>query len=535
MTAAVAASQPNLYSSAGKHNPWLIAVVVSIATFMEVLDITIANVALRNIAGSLAASFDQSTWILTSYLIANAVILPLSGWLATIIGRKRFYMGCVATFTLASFLCGMAWNLSSLIVFRILQGLGGGGLASSEQAILADTFPPEKRGQAFAIYGVAVVVAPTIGPTLGGWITDNASWHWVFFINIPMGLLSLLLVNWLVQEPVATERERQKLLSQGTRIDYLGFVLVALGLGCLEVVLDEGERNDWFSSSFIVTFAIISAVSLVAMVLWELRCRAPVVDIRLLGERQFGTCFLLMLVVGAILIGTTQLVPQLLQTQFGYTATLAGLALSPGGAIMIVMMPVAGLLSGKVQPRWLVALGLVITAFAMWYPTRLDGQITLVWAAGIRLLLSLGLPFLFLPLTAASYTGLDQSRTSQASALFNVARNLGGSFGVAATQTLMQQREQFHHTRLIEHITPTVPNFQNALSDLTAYFVAHGSTAAVAGHQAIAWMANTIDRQAALLSFIDVSWVFMVTAIVVLPLALVLRPIPLDKSPAAPS
>ena len=359
MTAAVAASQPNLYSSAGKHNPWLIAVVVSIATFMEVLDITIANVALRNIAGSLAASFDQSTWILTSYLIANAVILPLSGWLATIIGRKRFYMGCVATFTLASFLCGMAWNLSSLIVFRILQGLGGGGLASSEQAILADTFPPEKRGQAFAIYGVAVVVAPTIGPTLGGWITDNASWHWVFFINIPMGLLSLLLVNWLVQEPVATERERQKLLSQGTRIDYLGFVLVALGLGCLEVVLDEGERNDWFSSSFIVTFAIISAVSLVAMVLWELRCRAPVVDIRLLGERQFGTCFLLMLVVGAILIGTTQLVPQLLQTQFGYTATLAGLALSPGGAIMIVMMPVAGLLPGKEQTRWPTALGLV--------------------------------------------------------------------------------------------------------------------------------------------------------------------------------
>ena len=275
-------------SAAGGHNPYLIAFVVSIATFMEVLDTTIANVALRYIAGGLAVGLDESTYVITSYLVANAIVLSISGWLSTVIGRKRFYMICVATFTVASFLCGIAWNLETLVLFRILQGLGGGGMATSEQAILADSFPPAKRGQAFAIYGVAVVVAPVIGPTLGGWIADTYSWHWVFLINVPMGLLSLFLVGTLVNEPSTAEQERERLLEKGLRVDYVGFVLIAVGLGSLEFVLDEGQRNDWFGSTMILSFAIASAFSLIAFVIWELLHDDPIVDVRLLGQRQFG-------------------------------------------------------------------------------------------------------------------------------------------------------------------------------------------------------------------------------------------------------
>jgi DHA2 family multidrug resistance protein len=278
-------------SAAGGHNPYLIAFVVSIATFMEVLDTTIANVALRYIAGGLAVGIDESTYVITSYLVANAIVLSISGWLSTVIGRKRFYMICVAVFALASLLCGFAWNLQSLVLFRILQGLGGGGMATSEQAILADSFPPEKRGQAFAIYGIAVVVAPVIGPTLGGWISDTYSWHWVFLINVPMGLISLFLVGTLVGEPSGAEEERQRLLSKGLHVDYVGFALVAVGLGSLEFVLDEGQRNDWFGSNMIVGFAFAAAFCLVALVTWELMREDPIIDIRLLGQRQFGACF----------------------------------------------------------------------------------------------------------------------------------------------------------------------------------------------------------------------------------------------------
>src|SRR5689334_20109854 len=274
-------------SAAGGHNPYLIAFVVSIATFMEVLDTTIANVALRHIASSLAVGIDESTYVITSYLVANAIVLSISGWLSTVIGRKRFYMICVATFTLASLLCGFAWNLESLVLFRIVQGLGGGGMATSEQAILADSFPPHKRGQAFAIYGVAVVVAPVIGPTLGGWITDTYTWHWVFLINVPMGMISLLLVGTLVNEPSGAEQERTELLRNGLRVDYIGFVLVAIGLGSLKYVLDEGQRNDWFGSNMILSFALLSAVSLLALIPWELTREDPIVDLRLLGRRQF--------------------------------------------------------------------------------------------------------------------------------------------------------------------------------------------------------------------------------------------------------
>lgn len=515
-------------SAAGGHNPYLIAFVVSIATFMEVLDTTIANVALRHIAGGLAVGIDESTYIITSYLVANAIVLSISGWLSTVIGRKRFYMMCVATFSIASLLCGFAWNLQSLVLFRILQGLGGGGMATSEQAILADSFPPHKRGQAFAIYGVAVVVAPVIGPTLGGWITDTYSWHWVFLINVPMGLLSLLLVGTLVREPSGAEEEREKLLSKGLRVDYIGFLLVAIGLGSLEFVLDEGQRNDWFGSNMISIFAVLAAVSLLALIPWELMRDDPIVDLRLLGRRQFAACFLVMLGTGAVLISTTQLLPQLLQTELNYTAMLAGLALSPGGIATLVLMPVVGRLVGTVQPKYLIMFGAAIVAFSMWHLTGLTGDITYGYAALSRIFLALGLPFLFLPVTTASYDGVPPDKTNQASALINVARNIGGSMGVALAQTILAQRQQFHQSRLIEHAAPSDLGYQQTIDAMTRYFQAQGSNASDAASQALAWVGRTLQQQVDLLAYIDVFWTLAIIAVLMIPTAAVLRSIDLS-------
>jgi MFS transporter, DHA2 family, multidrug resistance protein len=515
-------------SAAGGHNPYLIAFVVSIATFMEVLDTTIANVALRYIAGSLAVGIDESTYVITSYLVANAIVLSISGWLSTVIGRKRFYMICVATFAFASLLCGLAWSLQALVVFRILQGIGGGGMATSEQAILADSFPPEKRGQAFAIYGIAVVVAPVVGPTLGGWIADTYSWHWVFLINVPMGLLSLVLVGMLVGEPSGAEAERQRLLSKGLRVDYVGFILVAVGLGALEFVLDEGQRNDWFGSGMIVSFAAASAFCLLALVVWEVMHDDPIVDVRLLGRRQFGACFLCMLGTGAIVIATTQILPQLLQAELGYTAMLAGLVLSPGGLVTMAMMPVTGKLIGSVQPKYLIAAGAAIAALAMWHLTGLTGDISYGYSALARIYLAVGLPLLFLPVTTASYDGLPPDKTNQASALINVARNIGGSMGVALAQTALAQRQQFHQSRLIEHIVPSDLGYQQTIDAVTRFFQAQGSNASDAAAQAVAWVGQTLQQQVDLLAYIDVFFLLAMVGVVMIPIALSLKRIDLS-------
>jgi MFS transporter, DHA2 family, multidrug resistance protein len=515
-------------SAAGGHNPYLIAFVVSIATFMEVLDTTIANVALRHIAGGLAVGIDESTYVITSYLVANAIVLSISGWLSTVIGRKRFYMICVATFTVASLLCGFAWNLQSLVLFRILQGLGGGGMATSEQAILADSFPPEKRGQAFAVYGVAVVVAPVIGPTLGGWITDTYSWHWVFLINVPMGLLSLFLVGTLVKEPSGAEEEREQLLRNGLRVDYIGFALVAIGLGSLEYVLDEGQRNDWFGSNLITTFAVLSAASLLALIPWELTREEPIIDLRLLGRRQFAACFLVMLGTGAVLISTTQILPQLLQTDLNYTAMLAGLALSPGGIATLILMPVVGRLVSAVQPKYLIMMGAAIVALSRWHLTGINGDITYGYAALSRIFLAMGLPFLFLPVTTASYDGVPPDKTNQASALINVARNIGGSMGVALAQPVLAQRQQFHQSRLIEHAAPSDLGYQQTVDAMTRFFQAQGSNASDAASQAVAWVGRTLQQQVDFLAYIDVFWTLAIIAVLMIPTAAVLRPIDLS-------
>jgi MFS transporter, DHA2 family, multidrug resistance protein len=519
-------------SAAGDRSPWLIAIVVSLATFMLVLDTSIANVALRNIAGDLGAGIDESTWVITTYLVANSVVLPVSGWLSNVIGRKRYYMICVAVFTGASLLCGLATNMPMLIVFRILQGLGGGGMAPSEQAILADTFRPAKRAQAFALYGIAVLVAPTVGPTLGGWLTDNFSWHWIFFINVPIGILSLVLVQWLLVEPEAIERDRKELLRGGLKIDWIGFVLVACALGCLEIVLDRGQREDWFQSGFIVSFALAAAVSLALFIPWEFARADPIVDVRLLFQRQFGLAFLVMTAVGAILFSSLQLLPQLTQTNFQYTAELSGLVLMPGGFVMVLVMPIAGQVTNLMQPKYWLALGMAVVAVATWNMTSLSPDADFGFFVWTRVWQIIALPFLFLPINTIAYSNLKPGETGQASALINVARNLGGSIGVSLTTTELAQRTQFHQARLVEHAVPSALNYQHALARISEAFVAQGATHANAQQQAIGWIGRLIENQATLLAYIDVFWSTAVFALLMIPLALLLRRVDL-RAPAA--
>jgi DHA2 family multidrug resistance protein len=512
----------NSRSAAGNRNPWLVAVVVSIATFMVVLDTAIANVSLRYIAGSLAASVDESTWVVTTYLISNAVVLPASGWLSNVIGRKRFYMICVALFTISSLFCGLAPNLTALIIFRILQGLGGGGMPTSEQAILADTFPPQKRGQAFALYGVAVIVAPTVGPTIGGWITDNFSWHWIFFINVPIGLASLALVHWLVEEPETLERERKERLAGGLKIDWVGFALIAMTLGCLEVVLDRGQIDDWFKSGTIITFTVLAVISFAAFVPWELSQEDPIIELRLLFHRQFGLAFCVMFMVGAILFGSNQIMPQLLQTSFPYTAMLSGLAMMPGGIAMLVIMPIAGLVTGRFQPKYLMVLGLTGIALSMWYSTSLTPDASFDYFGWVRVYQMVGLPFLFIPINTVAYDGLAPTKTSQASALMNVSRNLGGSIGISLANVVLTQRGDFHQSRLVEHIEPTSPAYQSTLQQLIKYFMQHGASAADAKEQAMGVFGQMVQTQATIMAYIDVFHVCAIAAALMIPLVLLL-------------
>ena len=515
----------------GGHNPWLVAVVVSIATFMEVLDTTIANVALRNIAGGLAVGPDEAAWVVTSYLVANAIALCASGWAAVYFGRKRFYMGCVLLFTISSIACGFSGNLNMLLIFRVLQGLGGGGMAPVSQSILTDSFPPQKRGQAFALYGIAVVVAPVVGPTLGGWITDNFSWHWVFLINAPVGLLSIALVQLFVEDSAAATKKRKE-LHQKSNFDGVGFALIATALGALEVVLDKGQREDWFGSNFIITFAVISFLAFLLFVPWALTREAPILDLRLLFTRQFGMCFVVMMATGAILIATTQFLPELTQTYFGYTATLSGLVLAPGGLMTMFMMFVIGRVSGKIQPKYLIAVGAGIIAYGMYYLTNLYGDTSFSFFAWSRIYIGMGLPLIFISITSASYDGIRPDQTDQASALINMARNLGGSMGVSLAQTVLARRMQFHQSRLAEHIFAANPQYRVTLHNLQDYFAQRGATTTEALGQATAALGQMVVGQAALLAYIDVFVVLGFLSASAIPLALLLRPVKGGKAPA---
>jgi DHA2 family multidrug resistance protein len=501
----------------------LIAVVVALATFMEVLDTTIANVALPYVAGGLGVSEDEASWVVTTYLVSNAIILTASGFFARWLGRKNFFLICLALFTVSSVLCGFAWNLQSLLVFRILQGLGGGGMVPVSQSILADAFPPAKRGQGFALFGVAVVVAPVVGPTLGGWLADNYSWHWCFLINGPVGLLAIAVIALLLHDSATAVEERRRRLLQEGGFDVVGFVLVATFLGALEIVLDRGLVDDWFASRFIVTFAIISAVAFVLMIPWEISRRNPMIDIRMVGTRQFGACFVVMLATGAILYATTQFLPQLVQQNFGYTATWAGLVLSPGGLVTMAMMFVVGRLSGKVQPKYLIIAGAIIAALSMYDLTNVYGDLGFWFFARSRMLLGIGLPLIFLSITTASYDGIPAGKTDQASALINAARNIGGSVGVSLASNMLAHREQFHQSRLVESVVPSNVPYQDTLHQLTSYFMAHGSSLLQAQQQAIRWIGQQVQAQASFLAYMDVFWVLTLISLAAVPLALALR------------
>jgi MFS transporter, DHA2 family, multidrug resistance protein len=527
MSAGAAGAGASAAADGASTNPWLIAVLVAFATFMEVLDTTIANVALPYIAGGMGVSEDEASWVVTTYLVANAIALTASGFLARLLGRKSFFLICLALFTAASVLCGFARSLQSLLFFRILQGLGGGGMVPVSQSILADAFPPEKRGQGFALFGIAVVVAPVVGPTLGGYLADNYSWHWCFLINGPIGVAAIALIALLLREAAAAVEEQRRRLLEAGGFDLVGFVLVATFLGALEIVLDRGLVDDWFSSSFIVTFALISAAALVLMIPWEASRRNPMIDIRMVATRQFGACFVVMLAVGAIVFATTQFLPQLVQQNFGYTATWAGLVLSPGGLVTMVMMFVVGRLSGKVQPKYLIMAGAIVVALSMYDMTRVYGDLDFWFFARSRMLLGVGLPLIFLSITAASYDGIPHEKTDQASALINAARNTGGSIGVSLASNVLAHREQFHQSRLVETLIPSNVQYQDTLHQMTNYFLGQGSSLVNAQQQAFQWIGQQVQTQASFLAYMDVFWVLVLVSLVAVPLALALRKVKL--------
>src|SRR5258705_7496265 len=504
----------------GNINPWVIAITVTLATFMEVLDTSIANVALPHISGNLSAGADESTWVLTSYLVSNAIVLPLSGWISGLIGRKRFYMSCVAIFTLSSFLCGLAPSLGVLVIFRILQGVGGGGLQPSEQAILNDTFSLEKRGMAFAVYGIAVVVAPTIGPWLGGWITDNFSWRWIFYINVPVGIISLLLTSVLISDPPYMKRASVK---SGFRIDYIGIGLISLGLGSMQIILDKGQRDDWLSSDFIRVFSVLMLSGIIAGIFWELRQEHPVIDLRMLKDRNFAVATLAMFFLGFVLYASTVLIPQFLQQMMGYTAELAGLALSPGGAVIMFMMPVVGILVSRVNSKYLIAFGCTISALSLFVMASWNLQIDYRHAVLARMMQSFGLAFLFIPINVSAFSFVPKEKTNMGTGIINLARNVGASVGIATVTTLLQRRTQFHQAQLMERVNALSQAYQNKLHAITVAFTSGGSSGPGAAAQAHGMIYATVQRQAAMLAFVDNFHMLGIVFFVVIPVLMFLK------------
>jgi MFS transporter, DHA2 family, multidrug resistance protein len=501
-------------------NPWVIAGTVMLATFMEVLDTSVANVALPHIAGSLSSSVDEATWVLTAYLVANAVVLPLSGWLSTLFGRKRFYMACVALFTLSSAMCGLAPSLPILILCRVLQGLGGGALQPVSQAILRETFPREKQGMAMAVYGMGVVFAPVVGPTLGGWITDNYTWRWIFLINIPVGICSLLLTSILIFDPPYLVR---KTLRDGLKIDYVGLGLLATGLGSLEIMLDEGQRNDWFSSHGIVAAAVIAAIGLIGVVVWELRQKEPIVDFRLLKDRTFAVSTASMFLLGFVLYGSTMALPLFLQTLLGYTAMQSGMALSPGGLVIMIMMPIVGVLLSKFEARWLIICGLIVSSLGLFMMSQWNTQIAFEHAVGARMVQSLGLAFLFVPINTVAFSFIAKAKTGYATGLINLARNIGGSSGIAIATTFIARREQLHQQRMVEHLSPLDLPYQSALDHASQLFMLKGADPAQAAAQAHGMIYNLVQQQAAMLSFNETFWALGVVFLAAVPLMFLMK------------
>ncbi len=533
-SSAVAPSSTRLPVSHVRHNPWAIAITVTMATFMELLDTSISNVSLPHIAGGLGTSYDESTWILTSYLVANAVILPMSAWLSRVFGRKRYYMMSVALFTVTSFLCGTAPSLAMLIAFRVLQGFGGGGLAPVEQAILVDTFPKEKLGGAFALYSMAIVTAPAIGPPLGGWITDSFSWRWVFFINVPIGLLSLILSSRLVHDPPEFTRERREAWRGGQlRIDRIGIALIAIGFACLEVVLDRGERDDWLGSHFITTFLVIAVVAITLAIWWEWHHQDPVVELTLLRERNFRIACIYYFLFGFGLFGSTVLIPEILQTLFGYTATDAGLVLGPGAAVITILAPFVVRIVPRIGAKRLLGASFTIAALSMFYYSGLTTQTDYFHFAFARAYQGFGYAFMFVPVTQLAYSYLTKNKNNKGSSLTNLCRNWGGSFGIAFVTTMLQRRAQYHQSVLVSHLTSADGTVQQFVHNTSRYLLTRGTSGPDAIHQSYGLVSSVMTQQATMLAAMDCFHLLGLVVFLGLPLAFLIRHFEIGAAPSA--
>jgi DHA2 family multidrug resistance protein len=502
-----------------RFNPWVIAFTVTLATFMEALDSSIANVALPHIAGSLGASYDEATWVLTSYLVSNAIILPISGWISNRIGRKRFYMSCVAAFTVFSFLCGLSTSLFMLVFFRIIQGAAGGGLQPSERAILADTFAPEKRSMAFALYGMAVVVAPAIGPTIGGWITDNYTWRWIFFLNIPVGILSMYLTSRIVEDPPYLKRVRKKVGG----IDGWGLGLLTLTIGALQIMLDKGQEKDWFGSNLIITCAVLAGVGLVTFLWREFTTPHPIIDLSLYRSRNFSMTQLVMLVIGAALYSTTVMIPQFLQEVMGYTATEAGMVLSLGGLVLIILLPIVGFLGQKIDPRAMICFGFAWVSFGIWRISSLNLNISFWDAASWRVIMVLGMPFLFVPISVMSYVGVPQEKNNEVSGLTALARNIGGSLGISFISTMLVRRAQVHQNYLAAHVTPESPVFRTLQQGLKGALQVQGYSPSGATSGSMLRLYDMMTLQARTLAYIDTVHSLVILTVCLIPIGYLMK------------
>ena len=497
-------------------NKWIVALTVMLPTLIEIIDTSVVNVSLDHIRGSLSAGIDESTWTITSYLVSNAIVIPMTGWLSRLFGRKRYLIFSITMFTLSSLLCGSAWNLQSLVVFRILQGIGGGALQPISQSILLETFPRRQHGMAMAIFGVGIMFGPIIGPLLGGWITDNWSWHWIFFINIPIGIVSILMCMFFIVDPPYMKRMKMK-------IDYWGLAFLAIGLGCLQIVLDKGEREDWFSSGLITWLGAISAVSLILFVVVEFFAEHPIVNLKTFKNLTFTTGNLVMFFAFFNLFGSIVLLPIYLQTLMGYNATLAGMVLGPGGVATLIAMPIAGKLVTRVNPKGLLAFGIIVSA----YSTHLMSQFnlladfnTVIWP---RVVLGVGMGFLFIPLTTLTMSSVRKEEMANASAIYNLLRNLGGSFGVAFVTTVLARRAQFHQNHLVAHVTPFDTAYQLSADRVSQLLEYRGLPPGAADQGTLGMIYGRLLREASMISFNDAFYLLSILMILVLPLVLLMR------------
>ena len=497
-------------------NKWIIALTVMLPTLIEIVDTSVVNVALDHIRGSLSAGLDESTWTITSYLVSNAIIIPMTGWLSRLFGRKKYLIISITLFTFSSLLCGLSWNLQSLVFFRILQGIGGGALQPISQSILLETFPRKQHGMAMAIFGIGIMFGPIIGPLLGGWITDNWSWHWIFFINIPIGVISILMVLFFIVDPPYMKRMKMK-------IDYWGLFLLAAGLGCLQIVLDKGQTEDWFSSGFITWLSLISFVSLVLFLVVEYFAEHPIVNLKTFRNISFSTGTTVMFFAFFNLFGSIVLLPIYLQTLMGYTATLAGMVLGPGGIATLIAMPIAGRLVTKVNPKGLLSIGIIVSA----YSTHLMSQFnlladfnTIIWP---RIVLGVGMGFLFIPLTTMTMSSVKKEDMANASAIYNLLRNLGGSFGVAFVTTMLARRAQLHQVRLVEHLTPLDGNYQMASHQAAQMLQYRGLGPSMADQGSLGVIYGRLLKQASMMAFNDAFYLLSICMICIVPLVFLMK------------